>query len=151
MYLEQLPDYRTNIMSGICRSSEIIDLLRPSDNPDMPVIEMQYKYIFPYDHIVDTTTEAGAYLCFDIDVPRVIDRTFVDLSIYIWIIVHERYMCVPNGLRLDRLGIAVEKLMNGSRDFGLGTVELKSFTRLNPAEQFHGRAMVYRTVDFNRP
>lgn len=151
MYLEQLPDYRDEIMSGICQSDDIINLLRPENDPNMPIIDMQYKYIFPYDHMVNTTTEAGAYLCFDIDVPRVIDRTFVDLTIYIWIIVHERYMRMPDGLRLDKLGIAIEQLMNGSKDYGLGTVELKSFTRLNPAEQFHGRALVYKTVDFNRP
>lgn len=150
MYLEQLPDYRASLMSGICWSDEITSLLKPADNPDISVLDMQYKYIFPYDHMVDTTTKAGAYLCFDIDAPRVIDRIFVDLTIYIWIIVHERCMRTPDGLLLDRLGIAVEKLMNGSREYGLGTVELKSFTRLNPAEQFHGRAMVYRTVDFNR-
>ena len=82
--------------------------------------------------------------------PRIINRSFSDFNIYIWIIAHERTMRTPKGLVTDLLTTEVDKLINGSNGFGLGRVELKSWDRFTPAEDFHGRTLVYRTVDFNR-
>ena len=101
----------------------------------------------PHSH---KTTEVGTYLCFDVAAPRIIDRAFSDFRIYFWIISHERAMRTPKGLVTDLLSCEVDKLMNGSREFGLGRVELMGWDRFTPADDFHGRSLTYRTVDFNR-
>lgn len=150
MYFEEIPNYRDTIMESICKCDAIIDLLRPEDQPTMKASEMPYKYIFPYGHIIDKTTEVGTYICFDVVAPRVIDRNFTDFRIDFWIISHERRMKTPKGLVTDLLTIELDKLINGSRCFGLGRVELMTWDRFTPAEDFHGRSLVYRTVDFNR-
>lgn len=150
MYFEEIPNYRDTIMQSICKSKAIVDLLRPEDAPDMKAMEMPYKYIFPYGHIIDKTTEVGTYICFDLIAPRVIDRTFTDFRIDFWIISHERRIRTPKGLVTDLLTIELDKLINGSRCFGLGRVELMDWDRFVPAENFHGRSLVYKTIDFNR-
>lgn len=150
MYLSEIPRYRDVVMERICKCDAIIDLIRPEDQPDMKASDMAYKYIFPYDYIADKTTEVGTYLCFDVAAPRIIDRAFSDFRIYFWIISHERAMRTPKGLVTDLLSCEVDKLMNGSREFGLGRVELMGWDRFTPADDFHGRSLTYRTVDFNR-
>lgn len=149
MYLEAVPKYRDTIMETICKCDAVIDLLRPADQPEIKASEMPYKFIFPYSRIIDKTTEAGIYICFDVFAPRVIDRTFTDFRIDFWIIAHERCMRTDKGLVTDLLSIEIDKLINGNRGFGLGRVELKAWDGFTPAEGFHGRSLVYRTVDFN--
>lgn len=150
MYLEEVPKYRDTIVEQLIKSDTIVSLLGSDEDTDVKPSDLVYKYIFPFDHIIEKTTTAGNYICFDIVAPRVINRSFVDLNIYIWIISHDRWMKTPKGLSTDLLSIEVENIMNGSRGFGLGTVELVDWNRFIPAEGFHGRLLVYRTVDFNR-
>lgn len=150
MYLSEVPRYRDTIMEQLCKCDRVVELMRPEEKPDMRASDMAYRYIYPYDHIVDKTTAAGIYLCFDIVAPRVVNRAFTDLRIYFWIIAHDRRMRTPQGLVTDLLSNEIEKMMNGSREFGLGRVELSAWDRFNPADCFHGRSLVYRTVDFNR-
>ena len=59
-------------------------------------------------------------------------------------------MRTPKGLVTDLLTTEIDKLINGNNCFGLGRVELKSWDKFTPAEDFHGTTLVYRTVDFNR-
>lgn len=150
MYFEQIPKYRDTIMESICKCDAIVDLVRPEDNPKMGAMDLAYKRIFPYDFMVGKTTDVGTYICFDIVAPRIINRSFSDFNIYIWIIAHERTMRTPKGLVTDLLTTEIDKLINGSNCFGLGRVELKSWDKFTPAEDFHGTTLVYRTVDFNR-
>ena len=86
MYFEQIPKYRDTIMESICKCDAIIDLVRPEDNPNMGAMDLAYKRIFPYDFMVGKTTDVGTYICFDIVAPRIINRSFSDFNIYIWII-----------------------------------------------------------------
>ena len=150
MYLQDVKFYRDTIVEQLLQNEGIIDLIRPVDKPDLRPKELLYKYIFPYDHIVEKTTEAETFLCFDIEAPRIISRAFTDFRIYFWILTHDRRMVTPKGLRGDLLSSEIEKVMNGSKDFGIGRVELKSWGRFSPAELFHGRSLMYETVDFNR-
>jgi len=150
MYLDEVPRYRDEIMEGLCKCDTIVNLIRPKDQPDLRSADLAYKYIFPYDRLIDKTTEAGTYICFDIVAPRTVNRSFTDFRIYIWVIAHERTMRTPKGLVTDLLCIEIDKLMNGSKSFGLGQTYLTTWDRFNPAEDFHGRSLVYRTYDFNR-
>ena len=150
MYLSDIPKYRDTIMEQICKCDTIINLIRPEDRPNMKTSELAYQYIFPYGRIIDKTADVGTYLCFDIVAPRVVNRAFTDFRINFWLIAHDRRMQTPKGLVTDLLSIEVEKIMNGSKAFGLGSVELMTWDRFTPAESFNGRSLMYRTVDFNR-
>ena len=150
MYFEEIPNYRDTIMRSICKCDRIVELLRPKNQPTMKASDMPYKYIFPYGHLIDKSTEVGTYICFDIVAPRIINRSFIDFRMDFWIISHERDMKTQHGLITDLLTIELDKLINGSKCFGLGEVELVGWDRFTPADGFHGRSLVYRTVDFNR-
>ena len=53
-------------------------------------------------------------------------------------------------MRTDVLADEVDKIMNGNKDLGLGTTELRTVGRVNPAKDYFGRTLIYRSVDFNR-
>lgn len=149
MYLEDIPRYRDTMMESICKSENIVNLIQSVDTKLKPR-DLPYKRVFPYNYIINKTTEAGIYICFDISIPRVIDRAFNDYRLYFWIIAHERWMKTPKGLSSDIISSEIDKLINGSNCFGLGRVELKESEPFTPAEDFYGRVLTYRTVDFNR-
>lgn len=150
MHLEEVPKYRDTIVESICKCDKIIDLIRPSELPDMTASEMVDKYIFPYDRIINKTSEVGVYICFDIVVPIVINRAFDDFRIVVRVIAHDRRMRTPKGLVTDLICAEIDRLINGSNGFGVGRVEFKTWDSFNPAEGFYGRTLTYRTVDFNR-
>lgn len=150
MNLKEVPHYRNEIMEYILKNQDITKILLSKCDSEMSPRELAYHYVYPYDYIVGKTSDAGVYICFDIRVPRVINRTFNDFQINIWIIAHERCMRTDEGLVTDLLSSKIDELINGSRCFGLGEVELESWDYFTPAEDFHGRALMYRTVDFNR-
>lgn len=150
MYLDEVIEYRDTIVQQLIKSDKIIKLLGTDESRPTKPSDMVYKYLFPYNRIIDKTTEAGNYLCFDIVAPRIINRAFTDFRIYFWIISHDRWMQTPKGLAGDLLSIEIENIMNGSRKFGLGTTELTGWDVFTPAENFYGRILTYRTVDFNR-
>ena len=150
MYLQDVKLYRDTIVEQLLSNEAIVELIRPEDAPFTKPRDLLYKHIYPYDHIIEKTTEAETFLCFDIEAPRIIGRAFTEFRIYFWIMTHDRRIVTPKGLRGDLLSSEIEKVMNGSKDFGIGRVELKSWGRFAPAEKFHGRSLIYETVDFNR-
>ena len=150
MYLEELPKYRDTVAENICTSTSILKLLELNSDSTLIPSQLPHNIVFPYSKIIDKTTNVGVYICFDLRVPRVIGRTFSDFYIDIYIIAHERRLKTDFGLITDLIASEIDKLINGSKCFGLGRVELKSLEPFSPAEKFYGTALIYRTVDFNR-
>lgn len=54
------------------------------------------------------------------------------------------------GVLLDKLSVEINKMLNGSRFYGLGQLKLSSVQRFEPITDYLGRVLVYSTVDFNR-
>jgi hypothetical protein len=144
--------YREKLMERLCMSEAARSLAGPPrDEGDLiHPWDLPYKYVFPYAKIIDKADEAAVYICFDVESPRAIGSTFADMLIRVWILSHYRCIRTPNGLATDLLSSEVDKILNGSSEFGLGRVELKSWSAFSPADGFHGVMLVYRTVDFSR-
>ena len=79
MYLEELSKYKIEIMKSLCLDEKIqrLILLTPPNNGK----EMMYKNIFPYSFVPDTVTKAGTFICFDLEIKRVQNRTFKDIDV----------------------------------------------------------------------
>lgn len=149
MYLEELSKYKIEIMKRLCLNSKIqtLILLYESQNQGK---EMMYRYIFPYAFVPDTVASSNTFICFDLEVQRVENRTFKDINIMFWTFTHQSLMRTDEGIRTDILADEIDKILNGNRDLGIGTVELKNVGRVNPAKDYHGRTLLYKAVDFNR-
>ena len=78
-------------------------------------------------------------------------KTYYVPVIYIWPFTHKSKMRMPNGgILLDALCIEIDKMLNGSRFYGLGQLKLSNVSRFVPTTDYLGRALTYTAVDFNK-
>lgn len=151
MYLGELFDYKNKLMEDLCKNEEIVRLVTGEECPLLPAHELAYKKFFPYEHIPETASEASVYICFEVTARKVPNKTFYYPMIYIWIAAHQSKMRPEwGGVLTDQIAIEIDKMLNGSRLYGQGELELSAVDTFAPTTGYLGRSLAYATRDFNR-
>ena len=151
MELNEFFDYKNLLMKELCSSANIVSLITDRDNPDIPNRSLAYSQIYPYEFIPETIDDAQTFICFDVDVAEVINKTFYSPVLYVWVFTHKGKMHLSSGgIRIDKLASELDKILNGSRYYGLGELDLRSVGRFSPITDYQGRVLTYYTRDFNR-
>lgn len=152
MLLEDLDDYKNTLMEELCKDKDIVWLLTKNSKAKVPNYNLPYTQIFPYEYVPETVDEAKSFICFDVDAVKVPNKTFYFPYIYIWEFTHISNMRMPEGggIRIDRIASSIDKILNGSRIYGMGELELKKVTRFSPSNDYLGRVLVYATKEWNR-
>lgn len=152
MQLEELYDYKNLLMKQLCTSPEIVKLV--TNNPDaaVPNHGLPYTQIYPYEFVPETVEEGKTFICFDLDITSVPNKTYYVPTLYIWCFTHKSLLTMKNGggCLLDRLCVEINKLLNGSRYYGMGTLDLRSVRRFAPITDYLGRTLTYTALDMNR-
>ena len=148
MLLDELKRYKTTLINKIISSGTLVSLI--DNSYSVHPSKLVNRYVFPYPHVIDTVTDEATYVTMKVSVPKVYNKTYKGFSIYIYIFSHEKLMQTTNGLRTDLIAEEMERLLNGSLDFGLGRLELTSVEDFSPAPKFYGIIMRYEASDFNR-
>lgn len=152
MQLEELFDYKNKIMKELCTNEKIFKLIIDNDNNVNPNYSLAYKHIFPYEYIPETVDDAQTFICFDVDITEVQNKTFYMPVLYFWIFTHKSKMRLKEGgIRIDTLCSEIDCVFNGNRNFGLGEMNLHSVERFSPILDYQGRVLTYYAKDFNRP
>lgn len=152
MQLDEFYDYKNLLMKTLCSNPEIVRLVTDSKEAPVPHYDLAYRQLFPFEFIPDTVGEGMTFICFDVDIDRVYDKTFYAPVLYIWAFTHSSKLRLPEGgVRTDQLSVEINKELNGSRLFGLGTLELDSVGRFSPIQDYQGRVLTYAARDYNRP
>lgn len=150
--LDELFDYKNQLMEALCSNESVVKLVTDEDEPNVPNLDLPYTRIFPYEFVPETVDDAGTFICLDVDIDDVANKTYLYPVIYIWVFTHKSKMHLPTGgIRTDQLCVEIDRMLNGNRRFGLGTLELKNVGRFAPILDYQGRALVYAASDFNRP
>lgn len=150
MQLEEFYDYKNTLMEDLLTSPEITGLLKEGVSQEKAKT-LAYKLVFPYEFVPDTVEHGDTYICYDVDITNVINKTYLLPTLYVWVFTHKSKMRLPQGgVRVDKLCSEISKVINGSRGYGLGTLELKSVKRFAPMTDFQGKVMVFEAVDINR-
>lgn len=150
MQLEEFFDYKNQLMKDLLTSKEVVSLLDAGvDFEDAE--QLAYSRVFPYEYIPDTVEDGHTFICFDVDIVRVNDKTFLTPAIYVWVFSHKSKLRLPEGgVRTDKLCSEICKVINGSRYYGLGELDLYACKRFAPMTDFQGKALSFYTKDFNR-
>ena len=159
MRLEEFYDYKNTLMGEILTNERIIYLLSPEDENGDKIYtidnagEMAYKYVWPSEYIPETMHDGGTFICFDVDVQLVPNKTFYQPTLYVWVFAHRSRLRLPSGggVRTDAICTEINKMINGSRRYGLGELNLYAIKRWAPLMDYQGKMMTYHAVDFNRP
>lgn len=154
MYLEEFYDYKNLLMKEICSDPKIVKLVTGNENASVPNHGLPYTQVFPYEYIPETVDDGKTFICLDVDIVAVPNKTFYIPVIYVWIFTHKSRMRVEGekggAVLLDELSVAINNKLNGSRYYGMGELKLDSVGRFKPITDFMGRTMVYYAKDFNR-
>lgn len=151
MQLEELFDYKNQLMEDLLTIDTIVKLINEDATTDSAP-SLVYEQVFPYEYIPDTIEHAHTFICCDVDIQKVPDKTFLYPVLYVWVFSHKSKLRLPEGgVRTDRLVSEIAKAINGSRLYGIGELDLYSVKRFAPVSDYQGKVMTFHAKDWNRP
>ena len=149
--LDELFDYKNQLMGDILMCPDIVNILTDGASDLQDPGSLVYKQVFPYEFVPETIDSAQTFICCDVDIQSVRGKMLLNPLIYIWIFTHKSKMQLDGGgIRTDRLASKITEVINGSRMYGLGELELASVRRFSPIDDYYGRVLVFEAIDFNR-
>jgi len=151
MQLEELFDYKNQLMEDLLTVDTIVNLI-----DDKTTVEnapsLVYERVFPFEYVPDTIEHGHTFICCDVDIQKVPDKTFLYPVLYVWVFTHKSKLRLPEGgVRTDKLVSEIAKAINGSRLYGLGELDLYSVKRFAPVTDYQGKVMTFHAKDWNRP
>ncbi len=149
--LNEFFDYKNKLMEDILTDEELVKLI--NENATLETAgELAYTQVFPAHYIPETTHDGSTFVCFDVDILSVPNKTYYKPAIYIWVISHRSRLRLPEGgVRTDKICKRLCELINGSRFYGLGELKLYSSKVYAPQTDYTGKVLTFDTADFNRP
>lgn len=152
MRLDEFYDYKNILMETLCSDERIVRLITDSSDADVPNYDLPYTQVFPFEYIPNTVSEGKTFICFDVDIDQVYNKTFYAPVLYVWAFTHESKLRLrEGGVRTDQLSVEIDRVLNGNRYFGLGELQLESVGRFSPISDYQGRVLTYSARDYNRP
>lgn len=150
--------FKDKVISELSQDDDIIKALNldSDESPD----DLVWKRLFPHYYIPTTEEAVKSYILIEIDVPERRLRygttespIWVHPTITFCVLVHQddmrMNMAGESGTRMDYLAELIEDKYQGRRDFGVGTLQLKSDTAGNLSKTYRYRQLVFEAVDVN--
>lgn len=113
-------------------------------------------HIFDYHQNPYTLTDVDTFITVQVHIPeaRFRDKVYVNPTIEIWVISHERHMKVNNipkvtANRNDYLSELIDEKLNGRNDFGIGDLALLSNVEGSYQQDYVYRKLVFEGTDIN--
>lgn len=150
MLLDEFYDYKNQLMEDILTTEPIVKLLSGGNSYQVPAYDMAYTQVFPFEYIPETIEHGKTFICFDVDIQKAASQTYYSPIIYVWIFTHKSLMRLPEGgVRVDVIAAELAKKLNGSRMYGLGTLDFYSSKRFAPIADYQGKVLTFHAYDFN--
>jgi hypothetical protein len=137
-------------MGDLLTNDNIVALL--DDSLDVQHADsLAYSQVFPYEYIPETVQEGRTFICFDVDVQESVNKTYLLPTLFVWVFTHKSKLRLSEGgVRTDKLCSEICQAINGSRNYGLGELNLYSVKRFAPMTDYQGKVLVFHAKDFNR-
>lgn len=149
--LDELFDYKNQLMDDMLTNEGVVKLLSDDGATIVAPESLMYTQVFPYEFIPDVTEHGQTFICCEVDIRGVSNKTYLIPALYIWVFTHKSKVRLPSGgIRTDKLASLITDIINGSRMYGLGELSLQSVQRFSPVEDYQGRILTFSAKDFNR-
>lgn len=148
--------FKNKIMSELSQDSEIVNALglNSDEDPD----DLVWVRLFPHMFVPSTEQIVKTYILVEIDIPERRTRygssdsnIWVHPTIVFYVLTHQEDMRLniagESGTRMDYLAELIEDKYEGRRDFGVGTLQLKSDTAGSVNTTYRFRQLVFEGVD----
>ena len=153
MYLDEFPVYKNQVMEDLLTDEKIVKLIDDTVSLE-DAGSLVYTKVFPYEYVPETSEHGFTYICCDVDLIKTdgVTRTTYTPRLYIWVFTHKSLLRLPEGgVRTDALVCEIAKKLSGSREYGMGELDLISVRRFAPMMDYNGKAMVFEAREWNRP
>lgn len=152
MLLNEFFDYKNQLIKDLLTNDKIVRLLNDTEESRNNPETLIYTQLFPFEYVPDVNETAQTFICCDVDIFSVSNKTFLAPDLYIWVFTHKNLLKLPTGgVRTDQLCSEISSTINGSRCYGLGELGLYSVRRFSPIQDYIGKIMIFQAKDFNRP
>ncbi len=149
MQLQDFFDYKNQLMKDLLTNETIVNLVKGGAEISDPS-ELAYSNIFPYEYLPEITEDGKTFICFEVDVQSVTNKTFLIPTLYIWVFSHKSLLRMPEGgVLTDKICSEICNTINGSRYYGLGELNLYAAKRFSPMMDFSGKLMTFHATEFN--
>lgn len=148
--------WKNRIISELSQDDEIINALglNPDESPD----DLVWKRIFPHYYVEKSESVVKTYILVEIDIPEKRSRygsndssIWVHPTIIFYVLTHQEDMHMnligESGTRMDYLAELIEDKYEGRKDFGVGTLQLKSDIAGSVNTTYRLRQLVFEAVD----
>ena len=156
-HVDALINFSAKIIQKIAASQEVVGLML--NDPDILMTSEAalniYDDLYDYDYIDDTIDGDKALIMVDVDMLGQSSSTMSDYVIYVQVVCTKKYMKLTpslfkgvRGNRCNNIVRQVDLLLNGSREFGVGKLELKAINTANVPKNLTSKLLTYKLVDF---
>jgi hypothetical protein len=153
MQLQDFYDYKNQLMKDIITNKTLVGLLidDSDDVENINALSLAYTQVFPYEYVPQTVQEGKTFICFDVDISRTYNKTFYSPILYVWVFAHRSNLRLPEGgVRVDKICNELALILNGSRNYCLGELDLSTVKRFAPMTDFQGKVLTFTGKEFNR-
>ncbi|HPE08184.1 MAG TPA: hypothetical protein PLT28_00430 [Saprospiraceae bacterium] len=159
-YSDEIIDFKQNVLNTLKHSQVILGLL--ADNPTIDVdseeaYAIQDNNFYDFDYADSTITRSDAFIMVDVDIIAEPSPSIKDLEIYVQVVCHKQFMLLDatkfkgiKGNRKDNLSRQIDFLLNGSRDYGIGKLNLMDMRTVNVPKPFTSKLLSYEIPGFLR-
>ena len=157
--LDEIVDYSHKIINKIILSPDVMRLIANTSDydPNSDDAERWEAHVNDRNWIEDTIQAPGAYILVDAELTKAPTGSIKNMTVSIQVVCEKSFMQLTNdifpgikGNRRDNICRQTDLLINGSRDFGIGRLNLVSATLASAPEGFTSRVLTYEVPDFAR-
>ena len=76
MDLEEFYDYKNLLMKDLCSNENIVKLVTGNKDAAVPNHQLAYSQIYPFQFVWETESESRTFICFDMDIVSVPNKTY---------------------------------------------------------------------------
>lgn len=148
-------EYKKTILTKMVQDDALVQALANNkrnfrdERLQIEPTSLLYKNIFPYMKKQETITELQSLITMQFANFKPIGNKFKEGDIYFYIICHDDLVETDYGLRYDLIFDELDKLFRGSRDIGLGELELLRVSDMGAVgSNYCGCSCAFHVTDF---
>ena len=158
-YIDELIDFKENVILAIGNSQKVLGLLADDPNIDVDSDEADTileRNIFDYDYVQETIKRSDAYIMVETEMASNASGSINRWVVYVQIVCYKDFVKLDKktkfkgvkGNRRDNLAREIDKLLNGSTEFGIGKLTLRRAASADVPEEFTSKLLTYEINDF---
>ena len=147
-----IEDYRNLVTNTLLANPTIVEVLSDGVYSLEEADELMWTQIFPNQYIPDTITETGSFILYDLSdaVISRVNKTYIEVTLYFWILTHYKMPKYKDKLRNDILVRELRKDFGEKDCFGIAKSHYVSNSIFNSGtNKYTGRLVTFRVTDWS--